>query len=184
MNFLKNYYNTNLKSLILSKHNLLNTFTFPKIKKVDFKVKSKLKENNKIWVVLFWTGFLLTGQKPTLKKRKEHASYKDTSYICIFKISLTKKAIFSFLTKYIYFILPKMEQLAYFNSKSNRNQLICRVGGFMNHFESIEIFNFLGDSEISLINAIEFEVNIYFTTTSKLFNINLLRGLQIPVKNY
>lgn len=182
MNFLKKYYTTTFRPLILSKHNITNTFNIPKIKKVDFKLKSNLKKNNKIWVILFWTGFLLTGQKPAIKKTKESASYKDTSYICVFKVSLTKTNLFSFITKYIHFMLPKMEELEYFHLKNNKNLLMCKVHGFMNHFESIEIFNFLGDSEIYLINEIHFEVNIYTTAKSNRFNITTIRGLQIPAK--
>ena len=109
------------------------------------------------------------------------ASFTDTSYIFVFKVNLSKKYLFYFLTKYIYFILPKIEAIETFKFKTNKNSCTFLAHGYMNYFESIGIFEFLGDSDLFLINHLNFEVNIITNTTEKLQNVNLLRSLQIPI---
>jgi ribosomal protein L5 len=71
MNFLKKHYKNTIRSLIISKHNIINISQIPKIKNVNFRVKTDLKNNPKLWVLLFWSSFLLTGQKPFVKKKKK-----------------------------------------------------------------------------------------------------------------
>jgi hypothetical protein len=45
---LKKYYNTTLRSLLISKHNILNNFLIPKIKFGLVRIKTDLKKNKKI----------------------------------------------------------------------------------------------------------------------------------------
>jgi len=45
---LKKYYKNTLRSLLISKHNILNNFLIPKIKSGEFKIKTDLRKNKKI----------------------------------------------------------------------------------------------------------------------------------------
>lgn len=180
MNFLKKHYKNTIRSLIISKHNIINISQIPKIKNVNFRVKTDLKNNPKIWVLLFWSSFLLTGQKPFVKKKKETTSFTDTTYIYSFKVSLSKCNIYSFLSKYIYFIIPKIEDLDTYKSLKNKNNFYFEVKGYLNYFEFIETYSFLSDSELFLINHIKFGLEIKLTSLNPQANISLIRATQLP----
>jgi len=181
MPFLKKYYDTTLRSLIISKHNILNTFLVPKIGSVEFKIKTDLKKNKKIWVIMFWSLFLLTGKKPKIIKTKESSSYLDSSYVYNFSVNLSKKNMYFFLTKYTYFILPKLEELESFKNVSNMHVYSIEAKGFMNYFETITIYNFISDSDLYLINHLIFNLILHLNTKKHTYNVSLVRGLQLPV---
>ena len=88
--------------------------------------------------------------------------------------------MFDFLIKYIFFLLPKFENLETFNYNSNKNLCILKVDGYMNYFESIGIFNFLGDSEIYLMNYLKFELIFKTSSNNCQHNLTLLRSFQLP----
>ena len=178
---LKKYYKNTLRSLLISKHNILNNFLIPKIKSGEFKIKTDLRKNKKIWIIMFWSLFLLTGQKPKILKIKQNNSYLDKNYVYTFSSNISKTNLFFFLSKYIYFILPKIETLETFKNIRNKNNYFIEVQGFMLFFETIDLFNFIKNSELFLINHLIFNLELNLTTKIHDQNISLIRGFQIPL---
>lgn len=178
---LKKYYDTTLRSLLISKHNILNTFLIPKIKSGEINIKTDLKKNKKIWTIMFWSLYLLTGQKPSIKKKKESLSYMDTNYFYNFSVKFSKKKLYFFLLKYIYFILPKIEDIETFKNVTNKIHYSMEVKGFMNFFETIDIYNFVSDSDLYIINHLIFSLKLNMTSKQHFQNLTVLRGLQIPL---
>jgi hypothetical protein len=130
---------------------------------------------------LFWSSFLLTGQKPEVKKKKKYESFTDTTFLYSFKVSLGKNNIYSFFSKYLFFILPKIEDLDTFKNTRNKNTFYVEVHGYMNYFESIEIYAFLSDSELFLINHVKFGIEIRLKGLNTFANISLIRASQLPI---
>lgn len=181
MSIFQKHYNNTIRSSVISKHLILNSIEIPSITKSEFKLKTNLKKQGKIWVLLFWTITLFCGQKPSIKKIKESSAFNDVSYLFVFTVSFSRKNMFFFLSKYINFLTPKIESTDTIGSYSRDKSYSIFMEGYLNYFESIEIFNFLGNNELYLINHLKFELTLFFASEQKQRNLTILRSFQLPI---
>jgi hypothetical protein len=94
---------------------------------------------------------------------------------------MSKTNFYFFLTKYIYFILPKIEDLETFKNTNNKEIYLIEAKGFMKFFENIDLYHFISDSDLFLINHLIFSFKLNLVTKKDKYNISLIRGFQIPL---
>lgn len=128
MLILKKHYLMNVRSLLISKHNILNSFKIPKLSKVAFIVKSGFLKNKKVWVLLFWLAFLISGQKPKVINLKKQISFKELETIYLFRTTMSGKKMYSFLVKYIHLVLPSLEMQESFYCINRGKKSSIKVG--------------------------------------------------------
>lgn len=179
---LKKHYFRNVRSLLISKHNLLNRFKIPKLSKMGFIVKSGFLKNKKIWVLLFWLSFLISGQKPKVVNFKKQVSFKESDNFFLFKTTLSGKKMYNFLLKYTHLILPGVESRESFYRVNRGKSASMKISGYIKYSDSSELYHFLSNSDLFLVNHIEVIVNFYSTNSLDLNCIlSNLRCLQVPM---
>lgn len=160
---LKNYSNSLIIYDLISKLNINNIYTIPKITKIDlnidFSKKNSIEKKRIILIILFFN--LLTNQQPFLTKKSKNNIFlkvKKNSIIGC-KITLRKEFINFFLEKIIFYILPTLKQITFNPTKIN-NIFNFKIKNLLNFFEfKTEFFKF---KDLSI-----FSLNVSIHTNSK-----------------
>ena len=160
---LKNYYNSLIIYDLISKLNIKNIYTIPKITKIylniDFSKKSLIEKKRIIKIILFLN--LITNQQPFLTKKQKNNIFlkvKKNSIIGC-KITLRKEYIYLFLEKIIFYILPNLKKIK-FNMIKINNIFNFKIKNLLNFFEfKNEFFQF---KDLSF-----FSLNVSIQTNSK-----------------
>lgn len=160
---LKNYYNSLIIYDLISKLNIKNIYTIPKITKIylniDFSKKTLIEKKRIIKIILFLN--LITNQQPFLTKKQKNNIFlkvKKNSIIGC-KITLRKEYIYIFLEKIIFYILPNLKKIK-FNMIKINNIFNFKIKNLLNFFEfKNEFFQF---KDLSF-----FSLNISIQTNSK-----------------
>ena len=175
----QHYLNVVTEELIL-KHQYTNVNEIPRIKKIVINTSMKNSGFKVKMIPSFIVALtLITGQKasPTLAKKGNAKLGIRKNTVTGAKVTLRGEIMYNFLDSLSTIILPRIKNFDGFTNKSLNNQgnFSFQIGDpfvFPQLEAASEIFNHLGPITITITT----------TTQQKKQNLNLLRGLNIPLK--
>lgn len=178
MKRLKEYYNQQIVSELMKELNLENRFQVPKINKISINVGiGKIKEKPGMTNLIANDLYLITGQKPVLKKsNKAISGFKlRIGDIVGLSVTLRGKKMYEFLEKLLKVSIPRIRDFRGFSQKSFDKNFNYTIG-----IKENIIFPEINYEKIEDIYGLQITFNI--KSNSQKESLLLIQKLGFPIK--
>jgi large subunit ribosomal protein L5 len=176
MNFLKYYYEKNLKHNLVNKFLYLNTKKIPKIKKIILNFGCKTNDIKSISAGLLALE-LMTNQKSKITRSKlpilALKIRQGNPIGC--KITLRKSIMLNYISKMLIEVFPKLKNFEGLNSRIKQNAFSCSL-------TDIFTFSILEEHYYLFSNLPKLNITIVTSTKTKQELFFILNSIQLPLK--
>jgi large subunit ribosomal protein L5 len=176
MNFLKYYYEKNLKHNLVNKFLYLNTKKIPKIKKIILNFGCKTNDIKSISAGLLALE-LMANQKSKITRSKlpilALKIRQGNPIGC--KITLRKSIMLNYISKMLIEVFPKLKNFEGLNSRIKQNAFSCSL-------TDIFTFSILEEHYYLFSNLPKLNITIVTSTKTKQELFFILNSIQLPLK--
>lgn len=174
--FSNQYYKNFVKLNVISKHNILNSYSLNFFKSVEISVwlKGYKKEVN---LLLFWVLYAVTGHRPLVLKEVGFKKKKIT-----FKLNFNLAHYFLVSRLLSIFVFSKLENRKLFFLKNDQNLTSFSLKGInLDYFETMKFYRLLVNADLQFLFE-NLAVNVSFNSLLGSTGLpTVLRSFQYPV---